>query len=119
MKLLITKNKYGISARISDTDQKGTKVTYFLQISMSLENEKKIEEGKAYLIDVKDCFPKAFAKKDGRSRVNVPRCQAYAPSAGCLAERAMTECHGHRHYKKIKRAICIYLKILHITLYNY
>lgn len=65
MKLLITKNKYGISARVSDTDQKGTKATYFLQIGMSLENEKKIEEGKAYLIDAKECYPKAFAKKDG------------------------------------------------------
>lgn len=65
MKLLINKNQYGISARISDTDLKGVKATYFLQIGMSLENEKKLKEGKAYLINVKECFPKAYPKKDG------------------------------------------------------
>ena len=63
MKLLITKNKYGISARISDKEDK--KISYFLPVTLSEENEKKFEENKAYLLSVKDSFFKVFPKKDG------------------------------------------------------
>lgn len=64
MKLLITKNKYGISAKIRNQDDNEIP-TYFLQITMSKENAEKIDENNAFLINVKDGIFSTYAKKDG------------------------------------------------------